>query len=150
LDFAGGHDKAARAVLDGTYDAAWLNDKNFQRFKDQGVGLRGIWNPYPEFPIAVNTAYLDAAVQERVLDALLAMHNSKDPDRLKAIDPKYERWVALDWQAYRPVKETIDRVWVLRPKGLNAPRSAHPAPRRGRSPPPPGAPSVCHSGAGSR
>jgi phosphonate transport system substrate-binding protein len=111
MDFTGGHDKAARAVLVGTYDAAWINDKNFQRFKDQGVGLRAIWThaPVPEFPIAVNTAYLDAAVQERILDALLAMH-SKDPDGLKAIDPKYERWVAVDWQAYRPVKETIDRV----------------------------------------
>ena len=72
---------------------------------------RAIWThaPVPAFPIAVNTAYLDAAVQERILDALLAMH-SKDPDGLKAIDPKYERWVAVDWQAYRPVKETIDRV----------------------------------------
>jgi phosphonate transport system substrate-binding protein len=30
MDFAGGHDKAAHAVLEGTYDAAWINDKNFR------------------------------------------------------------------------------------------------------------------------
>ncbi|MCP4363696.1 MAG: PhnD/SsuA/transferrin family substrate-binding protein, partial [Planctomycetes bacterium] len=57
MDFAGGHDKAAQAVLSGEYDAAWINDKNFQKFKEQGIGLRAIWAhaPVPEKPIAVNT-----------------------------------------------------------------------------------------------
>jgi len=61
MDFAGGHDRAANAVLDGEYDAAWINDKNFQKFRGKGAGLRAIWthDPVPEMPIAVNTRYID-------------------------------------------------------------------------------------------
>jgi len=111
MDFAGGHDKAANAVLDGEYDAAWINDKNFQKFKGKGVGLRAIWthDPVPEMPIAVNTRYLDAEMMKRIEAALLVMHE-KDPQAMKAIDPKYDRWVSVAWSAYEPVKRTIDKV----------------------------------------
>jgi len=111
MDFAGGHDKAANAVLDGKYDAAWINDKNFQKFKNKGVGLRAIWvhDPVPEFPIAINTTYMKPEAQKKILTALLTMHE-KDPAALKAVDPKYERWVQVTWKDYQPVKETIDKV----------------------------------------
>lgn len=111
MDFAGGHDKAANAVLEGKYDAAWINDKNFQKFKNKGVGLRAIWvhDPVPEFPIAINTNYMKPEVQKKILNALLTMHE-KDPAALKAVDPKYERWVKVAWKDYQPVKETIDKV----------------------------------------
>ena len=111
MDFAGGHDKAARAVLDGSYDAAWINDKNFQKFKDQGVGLRAVWvhEPVPEFPITANTRYVRPEVLDRIRTALLAMHE-KDPAALRAIDPKYDKWVSVRWQDYAPVKLTIDAV----------------------------------------
>ena len=111
MDFAGGHDKAAQAVLDGRYDAAWINDKNFQKFKDQGAGLRAIWvhDPVPEFPITVNTRYAKPEVLEKVRTALLAMHG-KDSSALQAIDPKYEKWVSIRWEDYAPVKQTIDAV----------------------------------------
>jgi len=112
MDFAGGHDKAAKAVLDGRYDAAWINDKNFQKFKDQDGGLRAIWvhDPVPEFPIAVNTRYTRPEVLEKVKSALLHMHE-KDVSAIKAIDPKYERWVAIRWEDYEGVKRTIDSVY---------------------------------------
>ncbi len=111
MDFAGGHDKAARAVLDGGYDAAWINDKNFQKFKNQGVGLRAIWvhDPVPEFPITVNTRYVKPEVLEKVRAALLEMHEN-DPAAIQAIDPKYEEWVPIRWKDYEPVKQTIDAV----------------------------------------
>lgn len=111
MDFAGGHDKAAQAVLDGRYDAAWINDKNFQKFKDQGVGLRAIWvhDPVPEFPITVNTRYVKPEVLERIRTALLQMH-TKDLAAIQAIDPKYESWVSIRWEDYAPVKATIDKV----------------------------------------
>lgn len=111
MDFAGGHDEAANAVLDGKYDATWINDKNFQKFKNKGVGLRAIWvhDPVPEFPIAVNTKYLPPDVQRKIVSALLAMHE-KDLAALQAVDPKYERWVKVAWKDYQPVKETIDKV----------------------------------------
>lgn len=112
MDFAGGHDKAAQAVLDGRYDAAWINDKNFQKFKAQGVGLRAIWvhEPVPEFPITVNVRYAKPAVLEKVRSALLEMHE-KDPAAIQAIDPKYEQWVSMRWEDYAPVKQTIDAVY---------------------------------------
>ena len=111
MDFAGGHDKAANAVLDGKYDAAWINDKNFQKFKNKGAGLRAIWvhDPVPEFPIAVNTKYLKPDVEKKILAALLTMHE-KNLAALQAIDPKYERWVQVEWKDYQPVKATIDKV----------------------------------------
>jgi ABC-type phosphate/phosphonate transport system substrate-binding protein len=66
-------------------------------------------DPVPEFPIALNTRYLDPEVQKKILSAPLTMHE-KDLPALKAIDPKYERWVKIAWKDYQPVKETIDKV----------------------------------------
>lgn len=111
MDFAGGHDKAARAVLEGRYDAAWINDKNFQKFKDQGVGLRAVWvhDPVPEFPIAVNARFVRPELLEKVRSALISMH-TRDLAAIRAIDPKYEKWVAIRWDDYAPVKRTIDAV----------------------------------------
>ncbi len=111
MDFAGGHDKAAQAVLSGEYDAAWINDKNFQKFKDQGVGLRAIWihSPVPEKPIVVNARYVNPETLDKVRAALLVMHK-KDIAAMQAIDPKNEHWVEVQWEAYQPVKETIDKV----------------------------------------
>jgi ABC-type phosphate/phosphonate transport system substrate-binding protein len=111
MDFAGGHDKAAMAVLSGEYDACWINDKNFRKFRDQGVGLRSIWThaPVPEMPITVNTSYVSPEVLQKVTEALLQMHE-KDLAAMQAIDPKYEQWLTVDWAAYQPVKETIDKV----------------------------------------
>lgn len=111
MDFAGGHDKAAQAVLDGRYDAAWINDKNFQKFKDQGAGLRAIWvhDPVPEFPITVNTRYVRPEVLEKIRTALLQMH-VEHLAAIQAIDPKYEKWVTVRWEEYAPVKRTIDAV----------------------------------------
>lgn len=109
MDFAGGHDKAVQAVLEKRYDAAWINDKTFQKYKDKG--LRAIWvhDPVPEFPITVNTRHAGPDVLEKVRTALLKMHE-KDPAALHAIDPKYERWVEIGWDDYAPVKRTIDAV----------------------------------------
>lgn len=111
MDFAGGHDKAAQAVLDGRYDAAWINDKNFQRYKDRGVGLRAVWvhDPVPEFPIAANPRFVRPDVLERVTSALLSMHE-RDLAAIRAVDPKYEKWVKIRWEDYAPVKATIDAV----------------------------------------
>ncbi len=111
MDFAGGHDKAAKAVLEGRYDAAWINDKNFQKFKNQGSGLRPVWihDPVPEFPIAVNTRYVRPEVLTQVTTALLQMHD-KAPAAIKAIDPKYEKWIVVKWDDYAPIKKTIDLV----------------------------------------
>jgi phosphate/phosphite/phosphonate ABC transporter binding protein len=111
MDFAGGHDKAAQAVLDGRYDAAWINDKNFQKFKHQGAGLRAIWvhDPVPEFPITVNTRYVRPEVLAKIRSALLEM-DVKDLAAIQAIDPKYESWVPITWEDYAPVKRTIDAV----------------------------------------
>ncbi len=111
MDFAGGHGKAAKAVLNGDYDACWINDKNFQKYKDQGKGLRAIWThaPVPEMPIAVNTRFIKPDVLNNIANALLEMH-MKDLEAMRVIDPKYEQWVTVEWGAYQPVKETIDRV----------------------------------------
>ena len=111
MDFAGGHGKAAMAVLNGDYDACWINDKNFQKYKNQGKGLRAIWThaPVPEMPIAVNTRFIKPDMLENITNALLDMH-TKDLEAMKAIDPKYEEWVTVKWEAYQPVKETIDKV----------------------------------------
>lgn len=111
MDFAGGHDKAARAALGGGYDAAWINDKSFQRFKDEGGGLRAVWvhDPVPEFPITVNARFVRPEVLEAVKSALLRMH-TRDAAAIRAIDPKYEKWVAIRWDDYAPVKKTIDAV----------------------------------------
>ncbi len=111
MDFAGGHGKAAMAVLNGNYDACWINDKNFQKYKDQGKGLRAIWThaPVPEMPIAVNTRFVKRDMLKNIANALQEMH-TKDLAAMKAIDPKYEKWVTVKWEAYQPVKKTIDRV----------------------------------------
>ena len=37
------------------------------------------------------------------------MHE-KDPDAMKSIDKKYEKWVAVKWEAYQPIKDTVDNV----------------------------------------
>jgi len=120
MEFAGGHDKAANAVLEGRYDAAWINDKNFQKFKGQGVGLRPVWvhDPVPEFPITVNTRYVRPEVLEQVRTALLRMHEN-DLAAIHAIDPKYEQWVSVNWQNYAPVKKTIDAVHGVKFYELN-------------------------------
>jgi len=52
---------------------------------------------------------LDAGLIKQVEDALLTMHQ-KDPQAMKAIDPKYDQWIAVEWAAYEPVKNTIDKV----------------------------------------
>lgn len=111
MDFAGGHDKAALAVLNGDYDACWINDNNFQKFKDQGAGLRSIWNhpPVPQFPICVNKRFTRKAVIDKIKKALLEIH-IKDPAALKSIDKKYEKFVAIEWKDYQPIKNTIDHV----------------------------------------
>lgn len=112
MDYAGGHDKAALAVLAGDYDACWINDKNFQKFKNKGVGLRAVWvhPPVPEFPICTNLTHADKEVVAKVRAALLAMH-VKAPDALKAIDKKYKKWVEIKWSDYQPIKNTIDNVY---------------------------------------
>lgn len=111
MDFAGGHDKAANGVLEGKYDAAWINDKNFQKFKDKGIGLRAIWvhAPVPEFPITVNTRFLSKETVAKIRAALLKMDTS-DLAALQSIDPKYEKWTRISWKDYQPVKDTIDKV----------------------------------------
>ena len=48
-------------------------------------------------------------MMQRIEAALLVMHE-KDPQAMKAIDPKYDRWVSVEWAAYEPVKRTIDKV----------------------------------------
>jgi len=35
---------------------------------------------------------------------------SNNSDAIKAIDPKYEQWVAVSWTNYQTVKDTIDTV----------------------------------------
>lgn len=114
MDFAGGHDKAALAVLSGDYDACWINDKNFKKFKDQGEGLRAIWvhAPVPEFPICVNTRYTSPKLIEKVKKALLKMHET-DLAGIKAIDKKYEKWVSMSWDDYQPIKNTVDKVYGI-------------------------------------
>lgn len=111
MDFAGGHENAAQAVLDGRYDAAWINNKNFQKRKHQGVGLRAIWvhDPVPYSSIAVNTRYVRPEVLEKVRTALLEIHE-KNLAAIQTIDPKYEKWVSIRWEDYAPVKQTIDAV----------------------------------------
>lgn len=111
MDFAGGHDKAAQAVLSGAYDACWINDESFQKIKDKDAGLRTIWvhDPVPEFPICVNNRYVDPALLSAVKKALLKMHQVDLPG-LQAIDPKYEKWVVMKWKDFISTKETLDRV----------------------------------------
>ena len=114
MDFAGGHDKAAMAVLSGEYDCCWINDNNFMKFKDKGEGLRSIWNhpPVPEFPICVNTKFVSPELVAKVKEALLRMHEI-DPDAIKAVNKKYEKWVPMKWDDYQAIKDTIDRVHGL-------------------------------------
>lgn len=111
LEFAGSHDKAALAVLAGDYDACWINEKNFNKFRNQGAGLVSIYNhpPVPEFPICINVDAIHPAAIDKVRRALLKMHDT-DLTAIQAIDDKYEKWVPITWKSYDPVKKMIDKV----------------------------------------
>ncbi len=111
FEFLGSHDKAAEAVLAGTMEAGFINEMTFDKYKEQDAGLRSIWrhDAVPEFPFCANVQEVDQATINKVKNALLTMHETNLED-IQAVEPKYEKWVPIEWESYLVTKEAIDRV----------------------------------------
>ncbi len=111
FEFLGSHDKAAEAVLAGTMEAGFINEMTFDKYKAQGIGLRSIWrhDAVPEFPFCANVQEVDQATINKVKNALLTMHET-DLEGIQAVEPKYEKWVPIEWESYKGIKEAIDQV----------------------------------------
>lgn len=111
FEFLGAHDKAAEAVLSGKMEAAFINEMTFDKYNRDKKQLRSIYRhpAVAEFNFNVNTEIVADEDFQKVREALLRMHES-DLEGITAIEPKYEKWVAVDWEDYLGIKEAIDEV----------------------------------------
>ncbi|MCK5211869.1 phosphate/phosphite/phosphonate ABC transporter substrate-binding protein [Candidatus Parcubacteria bacterium] len=111
FEFLGSHDKAAEAVIAGTMEAAFINEATFDGYNQDKVQIRSIYKhpAVPEFPFCVNTKKVTPEELAKVKVALLNMHTS-DIDGVKAVEKKYDKWVAINWQDYLGIKEAIANV----------------------------------------
>lgn len=111
FEFLGSHDKAAEAVLAGTMEAGFINEATFDKYKEKESGLRSVWRheAVPEFPFCVNTEEVDAETLAKVKNALLTMHET-DLEGVKAVEPKYDKWVEINWENYSDIKNAVEKV----------------------------------------
>ncbi|MCK4540093.1 phosphate/phosphite/phosphonate ABC transporter substrate-binding protein [Candidatus Parcubacteria bacterium] len=107
--FLGSHDKATEAVLAGTMEAAFINETTFDKYKERG--LRSVWkhSAVPEFNFNVNTEKITSEELMEIKNALLAMHETNLED-IKAVDPKYDKWVEIGSGDYACIKEALSKV----------------------------------------
>jgi len=111
FEFLGSHDKAAEAVIAGTMEAAFINEATFDGYNEDKVQLRSIYKhpAVPEFPFCVNTQKITPQELAKVKNALLNMHKT-DINGIKAVEKKYDKWVAIEWKDYLGIKEAIANV----------------------------------------
>jgi len=111
MQYLGSHDKAAEAVIAGMIDACFINEATFNKYKEK-YNLRSIWKhkSVPEFPFVVNTEKVSVEELAKVRQALVTMYET-DLVGVKAVNPKYEKWVAIEWKDYLVIKNVIDRVY---------------------------------------
>lgn len=106
--FLGHNDNIARAVLNGDFDAGILKDTLALQW--QGRGLRILYTS-PELPpynISVR-AGLEPALVARLRQAFLALDPARPVDRdvIKALDPRYDGFVAATDEEYDVVRQLI-------------------------------------------
>lgn len=109
FEFLGSHDKAIEAVLAGTMEAAFINETTFDKYKEKG--LKSIWkhSAVPEFNFNVNTEKITSKELIKIKKALLLMHEA-DIESIKAVDPKYDKWVKIGSDDYIGIKQALDKV----------------------------------------
>ncbi len=113
FEFLGAHDKAVEAVLLGTMEAALINEATLAKYNADSVQLRSIYThpSVPEFPFCVNTDKVSAEDLQKVKDAFLSQHETEEGlAGIKASNPKYDKWVSIEWEDYLGIKEAIDQV----------------------------------------
>lgn len=107
--FAGNHETAVLAVLNGSYDAAathWTNERrgNVPRMVEKGMipegSMRMIWRTalIPNSPFVTRTD-LPAALQEAFREAMLTMHE-RDPAALAALSSTTSRFAPARHEDY--------------------------------------------------
>ena len=110
--FAGNHETAVLAVLNGSYDAAatfWTNEQrgNVPRMVEKGMipegSMRMIWQTplIPSSPYVTRTD-LPRDLQEAFRDALLSIHE-RDPDALRALSTTTSRFAPARHEDYLDV-----------------------------------------------
>ncbi len=106
--FLGHLDNVARAVLNGDFDAGILKDT--MAYQWQGRGLRILYaSPaLPPYNIAAR-ADLDPRLVAELRAAFLALDPARPADRavIKALDPRYDGFVAATDQEYDVVRRLI-------------------------------------------
>jgi phosphate/phosphite/phosphonate ABC transporter binding protein len=112
FDFLGSHDKAAEAVIAGSWEAAFINETTFDKWNKDEVQLRSLYRhpAVPEFPFNVNTNVISPAELAKIQEALFAMHEY-DLEGIQMADSKYEKWVPIGWDDYLVTKESVDAVY---------------------------------------
>jgi phosphonate transport system substrate-binding protein len=107
--FAGNHETAVLAVINGSYDAAathWTNERrgNVPRMVEKGMiqagAVRKIWQTplIPNSPFVTRTD-IPAALQEAFREALLTMHE-RDPAALRALAATTPRFAPATHEDY--------------------------------------------------
>jgi phosphonate transport system substrate-binding protein len=107
--FAGNHETAVLAVINGSYDAAathWTNERrgNVPRMVEKGMiqagAVRKIWQTplIPNSPFVTRTD-IPAALQEAFREALLTMHE-RDPAALRALAATTPRFAPAKHEDY--------------------------------------------------
>jgi len=111
FEFLGSHDKAAEAVIAGTMEAAFINEATFDEYNQDSEQLRSIYRhpAVPEFPFCVNNTKVTPEELAKVKNALLNMHTT-NIEGVKAVEKKYDKWVAINWEDYLGIKEAIANV----------------------------------------
>jgi phosphonate transport system substrate-binding protein len=110
--FAGNHETAVLAVLNGSYDAAatfWTNERrgNVPRMVEKGMipegSMRMIWQTplIPSSPYVTRTD-LPRDLQDAFRDALLSIHE-RDPDALRALSTTTSRFAPALHEDYLDV-----------------------------------------------
>jgi phosphate/phosphite/phosphonate ABC transporter binding protein len=85
-EFLGSHDKVAKAVRNGEFDAGGMPEESAKKFADKGLKILELTPEIPEFNVCCNPT-LNPAIMTTMRDALVALdiNNSDDAIVLKSL-----------------------------------------------------------------
>lgn len=110
-EFLGNHDKVAKAVLDGDFEAGGLMEETAESYREEGLRILQFSPEIPEFNVCAHPS-VDGKTMRAIRDALTSLDASKadDAEVLKSLGKDCTGFVAADEGDYDAFKEKIQRI----------------------------------------
>jgi len=110
-EFLGNHDKVAKAVLNGDFEAGGLMEEAADSYREEGLRILQVSPEIPEFNICGNPS-VDEKTMNAIRDALISLDVSKadDAEVLKSLGKDCTGFMAADESDYTIFKEKIQGI----------------------------------------